>query len=628
MKDNAIIALKNSGIFSDIDLHFAGFIGRFSADDEPAVCLAAALVSRATANGDICLNLASLAETNVLERSSASGRMMCPPLDPWRERLLASPAVGRPGDMRPLILDRANRLYLYRYWEYENELAQSIRQRAAGELQDFNSRELMQHLNALFPPRESAGTDWQKVAAAVAALKRFSVITGGPGSGKTFTIARILALLWQSIKMDKPRVYLAAPTGKAAARLGESMLAAKRILNCSDDIKSAIPHEAYTIHRLLKPLAGTPYFQKNAANPLTAQVVVVDEASMVDLALMSKLVRAVPPNARLVLVGDQDQLASVEAGSVLGDICNRQAIVGFSNNFRAKIEQLTESKLPDPEQASQISSGMQDCITILQESYRFTAQGGIGGLSRAVNRGDSKAALVQLTGSTEKSVAWRPVSSDDHLVHDISRIIVEGYRKYLTLTSPVLAMKEFVRFQILCALKIGPSGANAINRLAEEVLNREGLISCSLRQTASWYRGRPVMITKNDYNLGLFNGDIGITLPVPESAGGALAVFFPDAAGDVKQVPTHRLADCETVFAMTVHKSQGSEFDHVILLLPERDYPLLTRELIYTAVTRARRDVSIWGSESVLKAAIARKIERTSGLRDALWDEQVLDSGS
>jgi len=620
MKAKTLTALKNSGIFSDIDLHFAGFIGRFSTADEPAVCLAAALVSRATANGDICLNLANLAETNILERVSDSDQMICPPLDPWQEKLLASPAVGRPGDMRPLILDRANRLYLYRYWEYEYELAQSIRQRAVGELQDFNSRELMQHLNALFPSRDPAGTDWQKVAAAVATLKRFSVITGGPGSGKTFTIARILALIWQTCEMDNPRVYLVAPTGKAAARLGESMLAAKRILNCSDGIKNAIPHEAYTIHRLLKPIPGTPYFKKNAANPLTAQVVVVDEASMVDLALMSKLVRAVPPNARLILVGDQDQLASVEAGSVLGDICNRQAIHCFSNRFRARIEQLTESRLPDPDKISQNSSDIKNCITVLHESYRFEAQGGIGGLSRAVNRGDSKAAMAQLTRSIEKSIAWHPVSSDTRLVHDISRRIVEGYRKYLTLTSPVLAMKEFARFQILCALKIGPSGANAINRLAEEVLHREGMISCDLRQTASWYRGRPVMITKNDYNLGLFNGDIGITLSDPESAGSGLSVFFPDAAGDVKQIPTHRLGDCETVFAMTVHKSQGSEFDHVILLLPEKDYPLLTRELIYTGVTRARHHVSIWGPESVLRAAIARKIERTSGLRDALWN--------
>ena len=180
-------------------------------------------------------------------------------------------------------------------------------------------------------------------------------------------------------------------------------------------------------------------------------------------------------------------------------------------------------------------------------------------------------------------------------------------------------MKKFVRFQILCALKIGPSGAIAINRLAEEVLNREGLISCDLRETSSWYRGRPVLITKNDYNLGLFNGDIGITLPDPDAARGDLCVYFPDASGDVKRFPTHRLAECETVYAMTVHKSQGSEFDHIILLLPEKDYPLLTRELIYTGLTRARQTVSIWGSASVLKAAIARKIERSSGLRDALW---------
>lgn len=611
--------LNASGIFSDIDIHFARFIERLSAREDPSVFLAAALVSRATGNGDICLNLEAEAETIVFEKPDRSDRLICPPLDRWQEKLLASPAVGRPGGVRPLILDKQNRLYLYRYWEYEKKLSDSIRHRAAGELQDFNSRELTRNLQMLFPTRESPRIDWQKVAAAVAALKRFSVITGGPGSGKTFTIARILALLSQCIPWDKLRFYLVAPTGKAAAKLGESISEAKRFLNCSDRIKNAIPHEAYTIHRLLKPLGGTPYFRRNAENLLAADVVVVDEASMVDLALMSKLFQAVPPDARLLLVGDKDQLASVEAGSVLGDICNRQVNHGFSRGIRSKIEQLTGFKLTDSVQTSRNESSLQDCITVLQEGYRFAAESGIGGLSRAVNGGDDKAALAYLTDPAEKTIAWHPHPSGAHLMHAIGREIVDGYRKYLTLTEPVLAIEEFARFKILCALKIGPSGAIAINRLAEEVLSREGLISFERRETPSWYRGRPVLITKNDYNLGLFNGDIGLTLPDPEAPDGGLYVYFPDGSGGVKKFPPHRLAEHETVYAMTVHKSQGSEFDHIILLLPEKDYPLLTRELIYTALTRARKTVSIRGAEPVLKAAITRKIERTSGLRDELW---------
>lgn len=341
---------------------------------------------------------------------------------------------------------------------------------------------------------------------------------------------------------------------------------------------------------------------------------------MVDLALMSKLVQAVAPEARLVLIGDKDQLASVEAGSVLGDICDRQIIHGFSKCFLDKIRQFTQDRLDDTVLYSTTASGLQDCITVLQKSYRFKPQSGIGGLSRSVNRGDRQTALSCLNDPAEKSIARHDLGSDANWVRDLSRTIVEGYRKYLTIHDPVLAMNEFMRFKILCALKVGPFGVNRINVLAEQILYQAGLLPRIQQGRHPWYRGRPVLITQNDYNLGLFNGDIGITLPDPNSAGDDLFVYFPDAGGEFKRFPTHRLSQYETVYAMTVHKSQGSEFDHVILLLPEKEYPLLTRELIYTGLTRARKTVSIWGPESVLKTAIARKIERTSGLRDALWD--------
>jgi len=613
--------VKNiTGLFSDIDIHFARFIMRFSADGDPDIFLGAALASRATANGDICLDLHSVSSTSLFEKHDAPDTVVCPPLVQWRQKLYSSSAVGKPGDKCPLILDDRSRLYLYRYWEYEKKLSAAIRERVKGELQEFDYPELKQRLKRLFPENDDHEISWQRVAAVIAMLKRFSTITGGPGSGKTFTIAGILALILECVPQARSNICLTAPTGKAAARLSEAIKQAKEHLNCDDDIKNAIPSEVVTIHRLLKPIAGTPYFRQNIDNPLPADIVVIDEASMVDLALMSKLVQAVAPDARLLLVGDKDQLASVEAGSVLGDICDRQVIHGFSKNFLKKIERLTGTKLRDSVQLSKAGSGLQDCISVLQKSYRFSAHSGIGGLSRAVNHGDAETSLALLNNPSETSITWYEVHSNGSLTRKFARIIIDGYRKYLTIKDPVLAMREFSRFKILCALKIGPFGVTAINNLAEQVLSREDLIIRGRAGTNSWYRGRPVLITRNDYNLGLFNGDIGITLPDPNTSGHELYVYFPGTSGDFKRFSPHRLSEHETVYAMTVHKSQGSEFDHIILILPDKDYPLLTRELIYTGLTRARQKVSIWGTESVFKTAIVRKIERTSGLRDALWE--------
>jgi exodeoxyribonuclease V alpha subunit len=309
----------------------------------------------------------------------------------------------------------------------------------------------------------------------------------------------------------------------------------------------------------------------------------------------------------------------VEAGSVLGDICGHQSIHGFSKGFLKIMKELTQTSLDDSVQVPESPSALQDCITVLQRSFRFEPDSSIGGLSRLVNRGEADPSLAYLQNPAEKSVWWHAVHSDENLFRDLNRIIVQGYRKYLTIRDPALAMDNFNQFKILCVLKVGPFGVNSVNALAEQILEREGLISPRQRGSDPWYPGRPVLITKNDYNLGLFNGDIGITMADPESSEDALYVYFPSVGGEFKRFPTQRLSEHETVYAMTVHKSQGSEFHHVALLLPERDYPLLTRELIYTALTRARQTVSIWGTASVLKAAITRRIERTSGLRDALW---------
>ena len=616
---NTFSELSAAGIFSNIDLHFARFIDRFNIPRDPNVFLAAALASRATAGGDICLNLESMSDTALLKGTSTRDSIITPELNIWRQSLKAHPAVGRPGDRLPLILDDHSRLYLLRYWQYETSLSSSIRERAEGRLSDFDTKNVNSSLNRLFPT-EGGQVDWQKVAAIIGLLKRFSVITGGPGSGKTHAIAGILALLLECTSRTKIEIRLAAPTGKAAARLGESLLQAKQNLNCSHAVKDGIPDEVFTIHRLLQPIAGTPYFRYNSDNPLSADVVVVDEASMVDLALMTKLLQAVSADARLLIVGDKDQLASVEAGSVLGDICDRQKIHGFSKAFLKQIINFSGISGKHFDRFTATDTPLQDCICVLQKNYRFSSQSGIGGVSRAINRGDIEKSLNLLKNPSETSVEWQGINTPEELNRQLVPMIIEGYKKYLTIKDPVLAMEAFNEFTILCALKIGPFGVQAINHLAEQALFREDLITGHSGMGRSWYRGRPVMITQNSYSLGLYNGDIGITLPDPETADNQLHVYFQDASGGVRRFLPHRLPEHETVYAMTVHKSQGSEFNHILLILPDKDYPLMTRELIYTGLTRARQRVSIWGNELVVTTAISRKIERSSGLREGLWE--------
>ena len=441
----------------------------------------------------------------------------------------------------------------------------------------------------------------------------------GRAPAKHLRVTQVLALLLEQVPEKKLQIYLAAPTGKAAARLKESLEHAKGRMNCDDAVKARIPADVSTIHRMLKPIKGSPYFRYDRDNPLMADVVVVDEASMVDLALMAKLLRAVPQNARLILIGDKDQLASVEAGSVLGDICDREVMHGFSNSFMDRIKELTGEDLDPMVQAANEGSGLQDSIVVLQKSYRFVAGSGIGGLSRAVNRANTDKAFAILDDSDEKSINWQQLKANEDLIATLSQQIVAGYQSYLKTRDPADALQRLRRFKILCALNIGPLGVKAINKLAEQVLSRQNLIQLDRISGNPWYAGRPVLITRNNYQLGLFNGDIGITMPGAEAGEKELFVYFPEDTGGVRRFQIHQLPEHETVYAMTVHKSQGSEFDEVLFILPDKDFSILTRELIYTALTRARKKVRIWGNRSIIRNAIARKIERTSGLRDALW---------
>ncbi len=617
MTDN-ITRLYKKGFLADIDVFFANFITDLSNNDDQDIRLAAALVSNVTGRGDVYLDLGSVAEKPLFQESDPEGPASHPKLSTWSKKIRQSNAVGRPGDFRPLILDKKNRLYLFRYWDYEKKLSDAIIHRAKDIIQGIDIRLLKDSLKRLFPHHKDHGFDWQKVAAFIATFKRFCVVTGGPGTGKTFAVAKILALLVEQAKGETVRILIAAPTGKAAARIGESIQAAKETLNCSQNVLSAIPAEAFTIHRMLKTIPGSPYFHHNADNPLEADIVVLDEVSMVDLALMSKLMDALPPDARIILIGDKDQLASVEAGSVLGDICDGDNVHKFSRDFCQRFEEVTQAQFDSPIEKCKENIGLYDCMVELKKSYRFAGSSSIRELSRAVNSGDVETVL-NLLDEEKDQIGWEKIEKPRDLFQALSKLIISGYSDYLKASDPIRALERLNHFKILCAVKIGPFGVQAINRLAERILSQKGLMERDGYGLNPWYKGRPVLITRNDYSKGLFNGDIGVTLFSQESDRKELSVFFPVDSGEFRRLPLDRLPEHETVYAMTVHKSQGSEFENVLLILPDKDYPVLTRELFYTGITRASQKVSIWGSQDIIRAAIQRKIMRTSGLKDALW---------
>ncbi len=612
VEKNDIDRLYERGALCQLDIHFVRFLTGLAGRDDAELTLAAALVSSYTGCGHVCLDLACVEGMELLPKDQDGDRVVSPGLSVWTKKLRSSPVVGTCGEYRPLILDDSARLYLYRYWDYQEKLANLIRCRVTCGSKCVDLDLLKEGLTRLFPCRTEK-IDWQKVAAFTALTRNFSVISGGPGTGKTTTVAGILALLLEQAGPKRLRIVLVAPTGKAAARLQEAIKHAKEHIDCTEAIKKAIPEEASTIHRLLGTVHGSPYFRHDYKNPLLVDVVVVDEASMVDLALMSKLVQALPVNACIILFGDKDQLASVEAGAVLGDICDTGNMHGLSVGFCRDLKKVAGYEM-DQHLKREDETGIHDCLVQLQKSYRFGSDSGIGAVSRAVNKGDSDRAVTLLADNRYQDISWKDLPRADFLCRSIRDTVTGAFRNYLSATDIPEAFELFDRFRILCALRKGPFGAVALNSLVEQVLRQEKLIVPDKR----WYAGRPVMIARNDYDLRLFNGDIGLILP-DSATGYELRAFFTAQDGHLRKFHPLRLPEHETVYAMTVHKSQGSEFESLLLLLPDRDSPVLTRELIYTGITRARKSVEIWGVESVLRTALSRRIERMSGLRDALW---------
>ncbi len=609
-KDN----LRKSNLFSSLDIQFADFIQRIDGRDMPELFLAAALVSNFTRQGHVCIDLNSTAEKYLLTKENGEP-FFCPKLEDWVEKIRNSSAIGEPGDLKPLILDNKFRLYLYRYWEYQEKLSQLIKNRLNHDEELIDLEFSKNRLEKYFPQPLDDDIDWQKIAAFASVMKNFIVISGGPGTGKTTTVAKIIGLLLEQHQLKPLRIALATPTGKAAARLQQAIQMTKDKLNCSDEIKKAIPEKTSTIHRLLGSIPNSPYFRYNAQNPLPVDVMIVDEASMVDLALMSKLVQALPLEAKLILVGDKDQLASVEAGAVLGDICDTGNPHGYSKQFYNQLETVTGFDSSD-RLDEQSETGIHDCIIQLRKSYRFGSNSGIGALSQAVNRGEGAIAVEILKGEQFQDTEWVTLPQSRALSEAIREKIIHGFKDYLLANDPIQSFQLFDQFRILCALREGPYGVVQINAMVEQILKEEKLI----KPEKTWYHGRPIMITRNDYNLNLFNGDIGIAIQDFQT-NKDIRVFFIGHDDSMRKFHPLRLPAHETVYGMTVHKSQGSEFNRVLLLLPDIDSPILTRELIYTGISRARESVEVWGVEDIFRNAISRRIERTSGLRDALWDD-------
>lgn len=575
-----LVQFLRPAVFSDLDRRFANFI--VCRDPSPGAALvgaAAALVSYQLNRGHILLDLSA---PLLWDDPSEAPFRPWPELSVWLRDLRESPAVGRPGEDRPLILCDSGKLYLQRYWFYENLLATKLRERAAAPVEPLPGK-MEAGLERLFP--DSAE---QQQAARNALARPFSLISGGPGTGKTTTVLKILMLLFEgNPDLD---IRLAAPTGKAAARLQESIREGLSGLDCPEGIRERISgRSASTIHRLLRPIPGSVFFQHDHRNPLAADVVILDEASMVDLPLMAKLLAALPENSRLVILGDKDQLASVEAGSVLGGI--------------------VEAAVETP--AGRAAPPLAGVVTLLNRNYRFGNESGIFRVCNAVRDGDAAASFDLLRGGKASDAVLRDLPPPSGLKEALRPRVVAGFREFAGKTDPEEALNALGRFQVLTALRRGPYGRENVNLLIEEILREEGLIRSGTRN----YPGRPLMVTENDYALSLFNGDVGVLL---EDEEGALMSFFRTEDGTIRKVSPLRLPFSEPAFAMTIHKAQGSEFDEVLTILPARDTRLLTRELLYTAISRARKKVELWSGEQVFAQAVSRRVERASGIGENL----------
>lgn len=623
VRRSALAELYDAGVFEAVDVHTAEALGRLTGDRSPELSLAAALAVRAPRVGHVCLDITRLYQVGLADHAGEPVEVALPDRAAWFDAITASPAVRTPSEatrVTPLVLD-TDRLYLDRYWRYEQRLVTRLHELLATPLNDRDPAVLGEALQRLFPRAEDAT---YRRAAKLAATRALTVLTGGPGTGKTTTLVRILATLWMSTDpAQPPRAVLAAPTGKAAARMAEAVRGSVAGLDAPPDLAEqleALP--ALTVHRLLRYRPDAPTrFRHDRDHPLPYDIVVLDEASMASLPLMAKLVDALPACARFIIVGDPDQLVSVDAGAVLSDICGP---------VMDEPETQPDSNEPDPDHTIKAS------IVRLTRFHRFGTESGIGAVARAIRRLDAAdpdadpgevLALLRGQGTeTDANASYDDISlvapgslATAGLTEEVFADVVGSYavpvRAALAGEDPAHILAQFDRLRVLAPLRQGPQGVIALDRA----------IALGLAQAVEGFDpndrfaiGQPVMITRNHPRLELFNGDVGVVIR-EAGAESVRRVAFPAAGGAVRTFALSRLPEVESVFSLSIHKSQGSQFDRVFVVMPPRSVGLLTRELIYTAVTRAKREVTIVADPQVLGDALVRRIQRASGLTERLW---------
>ena len=616
--------LHEQGHLADIDRHFAALVEELDGGAGAEVPLAAALASAWTRNGHACIALPEVAGRDW----PRPGAVRLPDLDAWLEALGASPMVARPGDgeRRPLVLDGAGRLYLERLWTAERAVAWALRERAAGA--DSEPDGLDTALDRLFPG--TTADDRARAAARTAVRRRLCVVSGGPGTGKTTIAAAIVALLIEFRLTAPARVALVAPTGKAAARLQEAVRGRHRLLVPAMPALEGFEAHATTVHRWL-------FSRARSRSPIDA--LILDEGSMVDLTLMAKVLDALPAGARLVVLGDASQLASVQPGAVFADVCRAgtggedgvaDASPGAETGIRAgsggSSQGAASQAVADGgigvtkagDAPATASSPLAPCVVQLVRNWRFDEAGGIGRLAAAVVRGHASAAVEALRDSSDDATELRPMTDPVRFERLATAFADERFAPALeaaqAVEGPGDGVSPLSAFRVLCAHRVGAYGAERFNRLVERRLGALGLAPAH----EPFYPGRPILVTRNDARTGLSNGDAGIVLRGPD---GRSRVWFPELEGSdgrPRLVAPARLPPHESFFAVTVHRAQGSEYDEVAVLLGPAESRISTRELLYTAVTRARRRVAVHGTEQSVTGAVMRATKRVSGLWDAL----------
>lgn len=613
-------------LFSPLARQFAARMQVWSASPSLGLEWASLLVCHFRSEGHTCFPLSEVANRfldEIMERAPLGIRL--PSLENWMDDLDRSGLVHQPfqeqnfvysfppsksSKFLPLVLDASLRLYLHRYWIYELETAAILRARAC-ERTKYEPDRLIPLFHKYFPNVESPECDWQAIAAFSALSRGLTVLSGGPGTGKTRTVAWHLGLLAEVTCPRRPRISLVAPTGKAASRLAESIRFAFQQLPPGLGVSNLQIDEATTVHRWLGYRPGSRSSMPPDAPSIVADVVVVDEASMLDLSLLVRLLRVLPISTRLVLVGDQQQLSSVEAGSILGEIWSGCWPGRYSPLWAKEVRDCTGQVIP-PACLHSDTPPFADSLVELRQSHRFDGQTTLATFSRAIRNGALAAARTAWSGASPGIILRSTLNRSD-VVNELAHRITDWHRRLLQCPDPAAAMAILGQYRFLTPLRQGPWGADSLQRSLISELHRRSVVEAA----HPWYPGRPILVTSNSSDLGLSNGDTGVTWM--DSSDNLLKVWFQGPNGQVRGISPLRLPAHETAYVMTVHKSQGSEFNEVVLILPDNAHPMIHRAMIYTAVTRARRHVEVWGREADLLSGLARVTERHSGLSQALW---------